>query len=83
MYAYSNCQRFSSTFNTLALYQFIESRFIIFGQPLLVLCVFFMCLLLFSSLKRVDCEWAITKSFDKSKAQDLEVTEEKKITTVK
>ena len=42
-----------------------------------------MCLLLFLSLKSVDCEWVITKSFDKSKAQDLKVTEQKKITTVK
>ena len=26
----------------------------------------------------VDCEWVITKSFDRSKAQDLKVEEEKK-----
>ena len=26
----------------------------------------------------VDCEWAILKPFDRSKAQDLKVTEEKK-----
>ena len=26
----------------------------------------------------VDCEWVIIKSFDRSKAQDLKVTEEKK-----
>ena len=27
----------------LALYLFIEFRFIIFGQPLLVLCIYFLC----------------------------------------